>query len=111
MGSNCIQRDSDFVEMSSEAQETLLDLEYCDQAAAEISELKNDLADLTNKHNKISRVMKISLFANIVFGIICVVLFSLFLCKIKEQSTDSDVSRGQDLSKTSTESELQNHFM
>ena len=111
MGSNCIQRDSDFVEMSSEAQETLLDLEYCDQAAAEISELKNDLADLTHKNNKISRVMKMSLFANIVFGIICVVLFSLFLCKIKEQSTDSDVSRGQDLSKTSTESELQNHFM
>ena len=111
MGSNCIQRDSDFVEMSSEAQETLLDLEYCDQAATEISELKHDLADLTHKHNKISRVMKMSLFANIVFGIICVVLFSLFLCKIKEQSTDSDVSRGQNLSKTSTESELQNHFM
>ena len=106
MGSNCIQRDSDFVEMSSEAQETLLDLEYCDQAAAEISEPKNNLVDLTHRNILISRAMKISFFAKIVFGIICVVLLSLFLSKIKEQSTNSDVSRGQDHSETSTKSEL-----
>ena len=92
--------------MSSEAQGTILDLEYCDQAATEISELKHDLADLTHKHNKISRVMKMSLFANIVFGIICVVLLTFFLCEIMKQNIDSDVSRGQDLIKTSTESEL-----
>ena len=107
MGSNSIQRD--FVEMSSKAQETLLplDLDYCDPAAAEISELKNDLEDLTHRHNRISRVMKMSLFANIVFGIICVALLSLFLFEIKEQSINSEVSRGQDHSETSTQSD---HF-
>ena len=96
-----------FTEMSSEAQGTLLDLKYGDPAAAEISELKTDLEDLTQKHNQISRVMKMSLFANIVFGIICVALLSLFLFEIKEQSTNSEVSRGQDHSETSTQSD---HF-
>ena len=98
--------------MSSEAQGTLLDLKYGDPTAAEISELKTDLEDRTHKHNQISRVMKMSLFANIVFGLISVVLLSLFLCEIKEQSTDSDMSlsRGQDRSETSTQSELQDHF-
>ena len=98
--------------MSSEAQGTLLDLKYCDPAAAEISELKTDLADLTHRHNRISRVMKMSLFANIVFGLISVVLLSLFLYENKEHSTDSDISlsRGQDHSETSTQSELQDHF-
>ena len=80
--------------------------------AAEVSELKTDLEDLTHKHNCISRVMKMSLFANIVFGIISVVLLSLFLYENKEHSTDSDISlsRGQDHSETSTQSELQDHF-
>ena len=98
--------------MSSEAQGTPLDLKYGDPAAAEISELKTNLEDLTHRHNRISRVMKMSLFANIVFGLTCVVLLSLFLCEIKEQSTDSDISlsRGQDRSETSTQSELQDHF-
>ena len=96
--------------MSSEAQGTILDLEYCDQAAAEISEPKNNLVDLTHRNIRISRVMNISFFAKIVLGIICVVLLSLFLSKIKEQSTNSDVSRGQDHSETSTQSELQEHF-
>ena len=82
--------------MSSEAQGTLLDLKYGDPTAAEISELKTDLEDLTQKYNRICRVMKMSLLANIVLGIICVILLSLFLCVIKEQSTDSDTSRGQD---------------
>ena len=91
--------------MSSEAQGTILDLEYCDQAAAEISEPKNN-----DRNIRISRVMNISFFAKIVLGIICVVLLSLFLSKIKEQSTDSDVSRGQGHSETSTQSELQEHF-
>ena len=68
--------------------------------AAEVSELKTDLEDLT--HN----LMKMSLFANIVFGIICVALLSLFLFEIKEQSTNSEVSRGQDHSETSTQSQL-----
>ena len=98
--------------MSSEAQGTLLDLKYGDPAAAEISDLKTDLEDLTHKHNQISRVMKMSLFANIVFGIVSVVLLSLFLYENKEHSTDSDISlsRGQDHSETSTQSELQDHF-
>ena len=82
--------------MSSEAQKTLLDLEYCDPAAAEISKLKTDLNDLTHRRDRISRMMKMSLLANILLGIICVILLSLFLCVIKEQSTDSDTSRGQD---------------
>ena len=68
--------------MSSEAQGTLLDLKYGDPTAAEISELKTDLEDLTQKYNRISRVMKMSLFANIVFGIISVVLLSLFLTSV-----------------------------
>ena len=98
--------------MSSEAQGTLLDLKYGDPAAAEISELQTDLADLSHRHNRISRVMKMSLFANIVFGLICVVLLSLFLYANKEHSTDSDISlsRGQDHSETSTQSELQDNF-
>ena len=85
--------------MSSEAQETLpeLDLKYGDPTAAEISELKTDLEDFTRRHNRSSRVMKISLFANIVLGIICVVLLSLFLCKIMEE-------RNSDHGKTSSES-------
>ena len=103
------QRRTNFIEMSSEAQETLLelDLKYGDPTAAEISELKTDLADLSHRHNRISRVMKMSLFANIVFGLICVVLLSLFLYENKEHSTDSDISlsRGQDHSETSTQSE------
>ena len=98
--------------MSSEAQGTLLDLKYGDPTAAEISELKTDLEDLTHKHNQISRVMKMSLFANIVFGIVSVVLLSLFLYENKEHSTDSDISlsRGKVHSETSTQSELQDHF-
>ena len=98
--------------MSSEAQGTLLDLKYGDPTAAEISELKTDLADLTHRHNRISRVMKMSLFANIVFGIVSVVLLSLFLYENKEHSTDSDISlsRGQDHSEIWTQSELQDHF-
>ena len=107
------QRRTNFIEMSSEAHGTLLDLECCDPTAVEISQLKTDLEDLTHTHNRISRVMKMSLFANIVFGLTCVVLLlSLFLCEIKEKSTDSDISlsRGQDRSKTSTQSELQDHF-
>ena len=91
--------------MSSEAQGTILDLEYCDQAAPEISEPKNN-----HRNIRISRVMNISFFAKIVLGIICVVLLSLFLSKIKEQSTNSDVSKGQDHSETSPQSELQDHF-
>ena len=72
--------------MSSEAQGTLLDLKYGDPAAAEISELKTDLEDLT--HN----LMKMSLFANIVFGIISVVLLSLFLTSVTPtQQKDSNL--------------------
>ena len=74
--------------MSSEAHGTLLDLEYCDPTAVEISQLKTDLEDLTHRRDRNSRVMKMSLFANIIFGIICVVLLSLFLRETKE-STDS----------------------
>ena len=95
--------------MSSEAQGTILDLEYSDQAAAEISEPKNNLVDLTHRNIRISRAMNISFFAKIVLGIICVVLLSLFLSKIKEQSTNSensDVSIGQDHSEPSTKCEL-----
>ena len=93
------QRRTNFIEMSSEAQETLpeLDLKYGDPTAAEISELKTDLEDFTHRHNRSSRVMKISLFANIVLGIICVVLLSLFLCEIMEE-------RNSDHGKTSSES-------
>ena len=78
------QRRTNFIEMSSEAQETLLelDLKYGDPTAAEISELKTDLEDLTQKYNCICRVMKMSLFANIVFGIISVVLLSLILTSV-----------------------------
>ena len=94
--------------MSSEAQGTILDLEYCDQAAAEISEPKNNLVDLTHRNILISRAMKISFFAKIVFGIICVVLLLLFLREIMEQSAESDASRGQDHSETSTQSEFKN---
>ena len=82
------QRRTNFIEMSSEAQETLpeLDLKYGDPTAAEISELKTDLEDLT--HN----LMKMSLFANIVFGIISVVLLSLFLTSVTPtQQKDSDL--------------------
>ena len=54
--------------------------------AAEVSELKTDLKDLT--HN----LMKMSLFANIVFGIISVVLLSLFLTSVTPtQQKDSDL--------------------
>ena len=101
------QRRTKFIEMSSEAQETLLelDLKYGDPTAAEISELKTDLEDFTHRHNRSSRVMKMSLFANIVLGIICVVLLSLFLCEImEEQNSDSGTYRGQDHGKTSSES-------
>ena len=78
--------------MSSEAQGTLLDLKYGDPTAAEISELKTDLEDLTQKYNRISRVMKMSLFANIVFGIISVVLLSLILTSVTPtQKKDSDL--------------------
>ena len=78
--------------MSSEAQGTLLDLKYGDPTAAEISELKTDLEDLTQKYNRICRVMKMSLFANIVFGIISVVLLSLFLTSVTPtQKKDSDL--------------------
>ena len=78
--------------MSSEAQGTPLDLKYGDPTAAEISELKTDLEDLTQKYNRISRVMKMSLFANIVFGIISVVLLSLFLTSVTPtQKKDSDL--------------------
>ena len=78
--------------MSSEAQGTLLDLKYGDPTAAEISQLKTDLADLSYRHNRISRVMKMSLFANIVFGIISVVLLSLFLTSVTPtQKKDSDL--------------------
>ena len=91
--------------MSSEAQGTPLDLKYGDPTAAEISELKTDLEDFTHRHNRSSRVMKMSLFANIVLGIICVVLLSLFLCEImEEQNSDSGTYRGQDHGKTSSES-------
>ena len=73
--------------MSSEAQGTLLDLKYGDPAAAEISELKTDLEDLT--HN----LMKMSFFANIVFGIVSVVLLSLFLTSVTPtQQKDSNLS-------------------
>ena len=73
--------------------------------AAEVSELKTDLEDFTHRHNRSSRVMKMSLFANIVLGIICVVLLSLFLCEImEEQNSDSGTYRGQDHGKTSSES-------
>ena len=75
--------------MSSEAHGTLLDLEYCDPTAVEISQLKTDLEDLTHRRDRNSRLMKMSLFANI-----CVVLLSLFLCETKE-STDSDISIGR----------------
>ena len=72
--------------MSSEAQGTLLDLKYGDPAAAEISDLKTDLEDLT--HN----LMKMSFFANIVFGIISVVLLSLFLTSVTPtQQKDSNL--------------------
>ena len=82
--------------MPSEAQGTLLDLKYGDPAAAEMSELKTDLADLTHKHNRISRVMKMSLFANIVFGLICVVLLSLFLFEIKDDSPPGMTVSGEE---------------
>ena len=100
------QRRTNFIEMSSEAQETLpeLDLKYGDPTAAEISELKTDLEDFTHRHNRSSRVMKISLFANIVLGIICVVLLSLFLCEIMEE-------RNSDHGKTSSESKKTFPFM
>ena len=79
--------------MSSEAQGTLLDLKYGDPTAAEISELQTDLADLSHRHKRISRVMKMSLFANIVFGVISVVLLSLFLITsvTPTQQKDSDL--------------------
>ena len=72
--------------MSSEAQGTPLDLKYGDPTAAEISELKTDLEDLKHRHTRISRVIKLSLFANMVLCIICVALLSLFLFEIKNDS-------------------------
>ena len=68
--------------MSSEAHGTLLDLEYCDPTAVEISQLKTDLEDLTHRRDRNSRVMKMSLFANIVFGLISVLFcFHCFSAK------------------------------
>ena len=94
--------------MSCESQGTLIDLEYCDPAAAEISELKTNLEDLNQRHNRISRVMKMSLFANIAFGIISIVLLSLFFYGIKEeQNTGSDICRGEI---STNQCELRNQF-
>ena len=65
----------------------VLGLKYAAADNAEISVLKTDLEDLT--HN----LMKMSLFANIVFGIISVVLLSLFLITsvTPTQQKDSDL--------------------
>ena len=64
----------------------VLGLKYAAADNAEISVLKIDIEDLTHK------LMKMSLFANIVFGIISVVLLSLFLTSVTPtQKKDSDL--------------------
>ena len=82
--------------MSSEAQGTPLDLKYGDPTAAEISELKTDLEDLKHRHTRISRVIKLSLFANMVLCIICVALLSLFLFEIKDDSPPAMTVSGKE---------------
>ena len=64
----------------------VLGLKYAAADTAEISVLKIDIEDLTHK------LTKMSLFANIVFGIISVVLLSLFLTSVTPtQQKDSDL--------------------
>ena len=85
--------------MSSEEQGNMMEFEYCNPTAAGMSDLNSDL---THRHNRTSRLMKISLFANILFGFISVVLLSLFLCEIKDRSIG--------FGKTLTKSEYTDNF-